>query len=65
MRHVYLCEYKFLWHEFITVKSRFAHTKTVEIKDLCLQLKRPGTAYAGQKIKFLISTVVNGDPLPL
>ena len=38
---------------------------TVEIKDLCLQLKMTGTEYAAQKINFLTSTVVNGRPLPL
>ena len=47
------------------VKSRFAFIKTVEIKGLCLQLKRSGTKYAAQKINFLISAVANGCPLPL
>ena len=39
------------------VKSRFAFTRTVEIKGLCLQLKRYGIEYAAQKINFLRSTV--------
>ena len=43
------------------VKSRFASTKM----GLCLQLKRPGTKYAAQKIKFLTSTVTNGRPFHL
>ena len=51
---------KFLSHE-----SRFAFTKTVEIKDLCLQLKRSGTECAAQIINFLTSTVKNGRALPL
>ena len=38
---------------------------TVKIKGLCLQLKRSGTKYAVQKIKFLTSAVANGRPLPL
>ena len=47
------------------VKSLFAFTRTVEIKGLCLQLKRSGTEYAAQKINFLTSTVKSGRPLPL
>ena len=46
------------------VKSRFPFTRTVEIKGLCLQLKRPETKYAAQKINFLTWTVANGPPLP-
>ena len=37
----------------------------MEIKGLCLQLKRFGTKYAAQKINFLTSAVANGRPLPL
>ena len=33
--------------------------RTVEIKGLCLQLKRSGTEYAAQKINFLTSAVAN------
>ena len=47
------------------VKSRFVFIRTVEIKGLCLQLKRSGTKYAAQKINFLTSAVANGRPLPL
>ena len=47
------------------VKSRFAFTMTVEIKGLCLQLKRSGTECAAPKISFLTSTVKTGHPLPL
>ena len=47
------------------VKSRFAFIRTVEIKGLCLQLKRSGTEYAAQKINFLVSAVANGRLLPL
>ena len=49
----------------MTNKSRFVFIRTVEIKGLCLQLKRSGTEYAAQKINFLISAVANGRPLPL
>ena len=42
-----------------------AFIRTVEIKGLCLQLKKSGTEYAAQKIKFLTSAVANGRPLPL
>ena len=76
MRHIYLCElnsntfiawsysdHPWLWPACI--KSGFALTKTVEIKGLCLQLKRSGTEYAAQKINFLTSRVANGRPLPL
>ena len=38
---------------------------TVEIKGLCLQLKRSETEYAAQKINYLTSTIANGHPLPL
>ena len=44
------------------VESRFAFIRTVEIKGLCLQLKRPGTEYAAQKINFSTSAVANGRP---
>ena len=37
----------------------------VEIKSLCLQLKRSGTEYVAQKINILISAVANGRPLRL
>ena len=47
------------------VKSQFVFIRTVEIKGLCLQLKRSGPEYAAQKINFLISAVANGRPLPL
>ena len=76
MRHIYLCgcilkifiawtysSHAWLWPTY--VKSRFALIRTVEIKGLCLQLKRSGTEYAAQKINFLISAVANGRPLPL
>ena len=66
---------KFLWQELeysshpwlwpAYVKSRFAFARTVELKGLCLQLKRSGTEYAAQKINFLTSTVANGRLLPL
>ena len=76
MRYIYLCEWiskifiawtysshPWLWPTY--VKSRFAFIRTVEIKGLCLQLKRSGTEYAAQKINFLISAVTNGRPLAL
>ena len=76
MRHIYLCEcilknfiawtysgHPWLWPTY--VKSRFAFIRTVEIKGLCLQLKRSGTEYAAQKINFSMSAVANGRPLPL
>ena len=47
------------------VKSGFAFIRAVEVKGLCLQLKRSGTKYATQKINFLTSAVANGGPLPL
>ena len=52
-----------LWPAY--VKSRFAFIRTVEIKSLCLQLKRSGTEYAAQKINFLILAVANGHTLLL
>ena len=76
MRYIYLCKcilrsfmawnyssHPWLWPSY--VKSRFAFIRTVELKDLCLQLKRSGTEYAAQKITFLTSAVVKGRPLPL
>ena len=76
MRHIYFCEcifkifiartyssHPWLWPAY--VKSRFAFIRTVEIKNLCLQLKRSGTEYAVQKINFLISAVANGRTLLL
>ena len=70
MSHIYLCECnsKLLWQELILVihgyvKSRFAFARTVEIKGLCLQLKRSGTEHTAQKINSLTSTVANGRPL--
>ena len=76
MPHIYLCEcnskifmartyssHQWLWPAY--VESRFAFARTVEIKGLCLQLKRSGTEHAAQKINFLTSTVANGRPLPL
>ena len=76
MHHIYLCEcdsktfiawtysnHPWLWPAWI--KNGFAFTRTVEIKDLCLQLKRSGTEYTAQKINILTSTVANGRPLPL
>ena len=76
MRHIYICEcifkifitwpyssHPWLWPAY--VKSRFAFIRTVEIKGLCLQLKRSGTEYAAEKINFLTSAVANGRPLPL
>ena len=76
MRHIYLCECIFKifiawtysghpcpWPTY--VKSPFAFIRTAEIKGSCLQLKRPGTEYAAQKINFLISAVANGRPPPL
>ena len=63
MRHIYLCEcnskifvawtyssHPWVWPAY--VKSQFAFTRTVEIKGLCLQLKRSGTEYGAQKINF-------------
>ena len=74
--YIYLCEcilknfivwtyssHPWLWPTY--VKSWFAFIRTVEIKGLCLQLKRSGTEYAAQKINFLIPAVANGRPLPL
>ena len=68
MRHIYPCDcnlmtftlwiyssHPWLWPTY--VKSRFPFTWTVEIKGLCLQVKRSGTEYEAQKIKFLTSTV--------
>ena len=76
MRHIYFCEcilkifiawtyssHPWLWPAY--VKSLFAFIRTVEIKSLCLQLKRSGTEYAAQKINFLILTVANGRTLLL
>ena len=40
-------------------------SRTVEIKGLCLELKRSGTEYAAQKINFLTSAMANVRPLPL
>ena len=75
MRHISVnAIQKLLSHEIILVihgydqhvsKSQFAFTSTVEIKGLCLQLKRSGTEYAAQKINFLRSTIGNGRPLPV
>ena len=77
MCHIYLCEcilrnfiawtyscrrHPWLWPAY--VKSRFAFIRTVEMKGLCLQLKRSGTKYAAQKINFLTSAVANGRSLP-
>ena len=53
------------WLLPVYVKSRFAFARPVEIKGLCLQLKRSGTEYAAQKINFVTSTVANGRSLPL
>ena len=64
---------KFLSHELILAihgydqrmsKIRFAFIRTVEIKGLCLQLKRSGTEYATEKINFLTLAVANGRTLP-
>ena len=76
MRHIYLCEcilrtfiarnyscHPWLWPAY--VKSWFAFIRTLEIKGLCLQLKRFGTKYAAQKSNFFTSAVANGCPLPL
>ena len=76
MRHIYLCEcilkifiawtyssHPWLWPAY--VKIRFAFIRTVEIKGLCLQLKRSGTEYASQKINFLTLAVANGRTLLL
>ena len=76
MHHIYLCEcilkifiawtyssHPWLWPAY--AKSRFAFIRTVEVKGLCLQLKRPETKYAAQKINFLTSAVANDLPLPL
>ena len=76
MRHICFCEcilktsiawtyfsHPWLWPAY--VKSRFAFIRTVEIKSLCLQLKRSGTKYAAQKINFLILAVANGRTLLL
>ena len=76
MRHIYLCECILrnliawtyschLWRWPAYVESRFAFVRTVEIKGLCLQLKRSGTKYAAQKISFLTSAVANSCPLLL
>ena len=65
---------KFLSHELILVihgydqrmsKVDLHFIRTVEIKSLCLQLKRSGTEYAAQKINFLILAVANGRTLLL
>ena len=76
MRHIYLCKcifrifiawtyssHPWLWPAY--VKSRFVFIRTVELKGLCLQLKRSGTKYAAQKINFLTSAVANGSLFPL
>ena len=76
MRHIYVCEcilkifiawtyssHPWLWPAY--VKSRLAFIRTVEIKGLCLQLKRSGTEYAAQKINFLMLAVANGRTLLL
>ena len=76
MHHIYFCEcilkifitwsyssHPWQWPEY--VKSRFAFSRTVGIKSLCLQLKRSGTEYAAQKINFLILAVANGCTLLL
>ena len=46
-------------------QKSISFVRTVEIKGLCLQLKRSGTKHAAQKINFLTSTVANGRRLPL
>ena len=65
---------EFLLHELILVihsydqhmsKADLYFIRTIEIKGLCLQLKRSGTKYAAQKINFLASAVANGCLLPL
>ena len=76
MRHIYLFEcilkifiawtyssHPWLWPAY--VKIRFAFIRTVEIKGLCLQLKRSGTEYATQKINFFTLAVANGRTLLL
>ena len=76
MPHIYLCEcnskifmartyssHQWLWPAY--VKSRFAFARAVEIRGLCLQLKRSGTEHAVQKIIFWTSTVANAHSLPL
>ena len=76
MRHIYRYEcilkifspwtyssHSWLWPAY--VKSQFAFIRTLEIKGLCLQLKRSGTKYAAQKVNFSTSAVANGCPLPL
>ena len=63
MRHIYLCEcilsifiawtyssHPWPWPAY--VKSWFAFIRTIEIKGLCLQLKRSGTTYTAQKTNF-------------
>ena len=76
MSHIYLCKCNskifmartYSSHQWVSpayVKIRFAFARTVEIKGLCLQLKRSGTEHATQKINLLTSTVANGRPLPL
>ena len=74
MRYIYLCEcifkifiawtyssHPWLWPAY--AKIRFAFIRTVEIKGLCLQLKRSGTKYAAKKINFLTLAVANGRTL--
>ena len=61
---------KFLSHDLILVIHGYDQRlskveKSVEIKSLCLQLKRSETEYADQKIIFLILTVANGHTLLL
>ena len=75
MRYIYLCECNSKFYNMnlfqssmamtSVCQSQFACTRTVEIQGLCLQLKRSGTEYAGQKINFLTSAVANGRSRPL
>ena len=64
-KNFYCVNFNHPWQRPACVKSRFTFTRTVEIKGLCLQLKKSGTEYAAQKINFLTSTVANGRPRPL
>ena len=76
MGHIFLCEWNskifiagtssshpWLWPAY--AKSRFAFTRAIEIKGLCLQLKKSGTEYAVKKINFLTLAAANGRSLPL
>ena len=63
-KHCEIVHKRLLMSSIETENQLFYGGSTIEIKCLCLQLKRSGTEYAAQKINFLTSAVANGRPLP-